>query len=562
MESHDMPNGTIGESARWTHWMLKRNPFYILSALMMAIGARMFLFDEYASPGEIASIALTLALLQAYEWAVTAVLLLLHRAKRSPEDKPALMLVAALFWTGPLAATVEMSAARPGMGFALAVGAAIIAVGEFQFVRRLLGLRFNAAARWAIVACIVLLAGAPPLLKVPESAGGTNELFLYAAWWILAAIAISLVATLRRNGPVPAHLETHDPQRPFHETVFLAMTIFATAVHLVGMNHAFFCHARLFYASPLLIALSVAGMELAHTVPRFSKALLTLSVLGCVAGVIPSLAGFHSEVPVEHLPGWAVDPRSSVLLLAGGACLYGFLRHRVPLLLHGALAASMLGVLILVHNLSTAPASPAHDISVAISNPKFLIWGAYISAAYLLISSCIRRSRREAVAAVLLNLAGTVVLVGVDSPRDTAIVVLATGWTALACAHLSGARPGLKSRVTIILTLMFFTWICESDPSLRFIGRSNAAALIGCGAVAGLLWPWTRFVSITIGVLCLHLAFYSGTWATRFSNPKALVAVAGAFALLAVGGLVSWHKQRLLRQTAARPPESPSGQSV
>jgi hypothetical protein len=96
----------------------RRNPLYLLSAAAMAVGARLYLVTPDAPAGEIGLILLTLGVLQLYEIAASAVLLTLHRFRRSPEDLPSLLLVAGLFWTGPLAATVEMTRhGSVGLGF-------------------------------------------------------------------------------------------------------------------------------------------------------------------------------------------------------------------------------------------------------------------------------------------------------------------------------------------------------------------------------------------------------------------------------------------------------------
>jgi len=61
--------------ANWAGWWVRRNPMYLVSAVFMAGGARMYLVSPGTRPGDIGLILLTLGILQAYEWAVTGVLL-------------------------------------------------------------------------------------------------------------------------------------------------------------------------------------------------------------------------------------------------------------------------------------------------------------------------------------------------------------------------------------------------------------------------------------------------------------------------------------------------------
>src|SRR5262245_26100443 len=91
--------------ARFWRWWVQHNPNYLLSAACMAIGARLLLVSPHTRAGDIGAVLLTLGVLQLYEWAVAGVLVLLHHSRRSPEDHRMLLLVTALFWTGPLAAT-------------------------------------------------------------------------------------------------------------------------------------------------------------------------------------------------------------------------------------------------------------------------------------------------------------------------------------------------------------------------------------------------------------------------------------------------------------------------
>jgi hypothetical protein len=163
----------------------------------MATGARLLLVGPAGAAGDIKLIVFTLGTLQAYESAVSGILLLLHKAKRAPEDKPSLLLVAALFRTGPMAATIEMTAGRPDLGTSLAAGACLIAMAELRLICRILGLRLTSAGQVVGIACVVLLAGAPPFLKVSEGGPGVNELFLYGAWWVLGGIALMCLWPVR-----------------------------------------------------------------------------------------------------------------------------------------------------------------------------------------------------------------------------------------------------------------------------------------------------------------------------------------------------------------------------
>ena len=178
-------------------WWIRQNPFYLLSAACMALGTRMLLVSPGDVPGDISLILLTLIALQCYEWSVTGLLMLLHKKKRSPEDEPSLLLVGALFWTGPLVATMEMTAKRADLGLILAAAACVIVLIELFTVARVMKYRFSFAGKILASSCVILVAVAQPLLKIQPGAAQTNEVLLYFLWWILAGIALLGLAVNR-----------------------------------------------------------------------------------------------------------------------------------------------------------------------------------------------------------------------------------------------------------------------------------------------------------------------------------------------------------------------------
>ena len=69
-----------------------------------------------------------------FEWSVCGVIYTLNRFQRAREDLPPLLFIAALFWTGPLIATMEMNAQRAELGFLLSAGVCLFALHELHFV--------------------------------------------------------------------------------------------------------------------------------------------------------------------------------------------------------------------------------------------------------------------------------------------------------------------------------------------------------------------------------------------------------------------------------------------
>lgn len=536
-------------TARWLGWWIERNPMYLLSAACMAVGARLYLVSPSTRAGDVGLILLTLGVLQFYEWAVTAILMALHRWGRSPEDEPSLLLVAGLFWTGPLAATAEMTAHRAHLGLACAAGACAIALAELSTVRRLMGYRFSVWGRLAACACVVLLAVSPPLLRVPESVSGTNEIALYCAWWLLAGLALAGAGIVRfhaRRGELAA-------MRPLMwfdfgiEMAFVGLVLAATAGHLVGMNYAYFGHAEWFYGSPLMVAVSVVAMEyLALAQRRRGVPLAAAAVLPAVAIVLARVP-FSEQMPVTKLPVWFRDPLLTMLVIAAAAWWFGYVRHRAALLLHAGSAALGLAALRAMQDrapqVATAvvPALETADVPAR----DLIVMALYGLTVYLALVSVARRSRIEGLAAIAVHQAAVTFLVLDRTPADVMIVCLVAGWHCVAAMHVLG-RPRPAAIGAVIALLVALTWAYDFSPLLCWHARSHAVLMLIPLIIAGEVRWWMPYRYIWPAVAAAHGVFYFGRWIAEREHSTASLVVLAAFGLLAIGAMVSWHKRVLL----------------
>lgn len=309
-------------------WWVQRNPTYLLSAACMAVGARLYLVHPGTAAGDLGVILITLGVLQLYEWAVAGVLVLLHRFRKAPEDQPSLLLVAALFWTGPLAATVELSAQYRTAGLLAALAIFFIGWLELWSVQRTLRLRLGLGPCLAATACFALLVIAPAYLHVGASAGGTDDIFLYLCWWWLAffALAGGLALRWQPDGP-PA------PARLIRDALFLFVTTAAAAAHLYAMNYAYYGHARAFYAGPLLLVLAAVVFEL-HAAGVRVRGLTALATVLPFVALATARYGFDPAVPTAALPELLQKPVLLMGLLTVAVYWFGAWRTRQPLLFH------------------------------------------------------------------------------------------------------------------------------------------------------------------------------------------------------------------------------------
>jgi hypothetical protein len=530
--------------ARGVVWWIRRNPMYLVSAACMAVGARLYLVDPNAYAGDIGVILITLGVLQAYEWAVTGILLLLHRAHRAPEDEHSLLLVAALFWTGPIAATIEMTARQPRLGILLAIGVVLFAVIEFAVVRRSLRLRLSGSGAILSGACLVLLAVAPTQLRVagPE---GTNELFLYFCWWLLGGFALLVVACVRAH--FPAQVGSPPSMEPVgRELAFLVIVLAATATHLVGMNYAFLGHARWFYAGPLLIALSLVGFEFAARGRRWVGLVRLVSAALPLAVLALATEPFDPEIPVRNLPAGLRDPLLTMLVLAATAWWLGAARTRSPGLFHlgsgGAALAAIRAFMILRPAVSVPPADTTEGIPLR----DLVALALSAVTAYLLATAALRRSRPEAVLALFVLQAVVATLVWQRVYADRFIVGVVAGWSLFAGIHLSARRPSLAALLVPAAILTLIACYYDRDAVLCWPARLNTLALLAVLLLAALVSKRRCYRTVGFAQAAASALFLGGRSIAAGERPAATLAVLAAFALLAGGAAISWYKRALL----------------
>lgn len=537
--------------ARWARWCIARNPMYLLSAGCMAAGARMYLVDPSNRAGEIGLILLTFGVLQAYELAVTSVLLFLHARRRSPEDRPSLLLVATLFWTGPLAATAEMVALNPRKGALVVAGACLLALSELRVVRRALGLQLSIGGRLAAGACIVLLGVLPLLLKLPRPGSGVGELYMYLGWWLLGGVVLLSLRTARFHARESRRSQSLGPTaRDLHlEVALLILVLGATCAHLVAMNYAFLTHARLFYASPLLVALAVVGLDYLALAAKSNRWLVSACAGLPAVAIALTFQTFDEQVPTACLPGILRDPRSAVLAISIAAWWFGAWRHASPVMLHAGNASLGLALLWVINGQTTA-------VPVGMPSREVIIVLAYVITGYLAACALLRWSRTEAFACLWTHQVAVTAWQWERSDAGLMIILLVAGWQWLLWHRLAARRPDLAAACLPVLLLVATTWAYELHDSLFWAARGHALAMVAVLAVIGFVGSQRRYALIAALVAAGDVVFCACRWAATGAKPTANVMVLVGFALLAAGATVSWYKSALLDLTrGAVPPE-------
>lgn len=542
-----------------TIWWLRRNPAYLLSALAMAVGARLYLTAPDALAGDVGLILLTLGVLQLYEATVTAVVIALHRRGKSPEDQPSILAIAALFWTGPLAATLELSQhdSKSGLGFTAMV--VILALVEMWTVRRALGLRLSAYGRALAVMSLLIIGAAPHWLRIPYAVASTNEVALYGFWWLLALVALLVIPAARWH--VLRWDGESSPRRTMHaELAFVLVVLAAAVTHLYAMNYAFFGHARPFYATPVLAAAGIVAIEVLrlHGLRRSwaAYAFMTLPLIG----LYWSATGFDRDFPTEALPELLRSPLTTALVLASVVWWCGAWRFGGAVLFHAGSAAFALAILRLTP--SDLPAATVTPSGALFPLPLIVCLSVSALAVYLFATGLVRRSRMEL--SLALDVSVVAVAAGVlgRTPADELIVALAAGWTLLASMELLAPRLTWRVKVLPVLLLVMTSSAYETHEQLCWVARGHALAMCTILIAVGWWWPVSRYRTLGIAAAAVWVVAITVNATLRSTHAWAACAVAAAFLLLLLGAAVSWHKQRLLALAAPPTRESDETESA
>jgi hypothetical protein len=335
----------------------------------------------------------------------------------------------------------------------------------------------------------------------------------------------------------------------------MVVLLAAVAAHLWGMSYAYFAHAKAFYAAPVIVSIAALGMGFLQRSVKYGY----LAIPAALPAIAIALGwqSFDGHVPIDRLPGSVRDPLTTTLLISAFVWWYGYKRHATVPLLHAGSAALAFAVL----RAATQQATPGLEHTA--SPPTLpltrdmIVVAIYAVAGYLVLTACLRRSQREALAAIVLHQAALTLWVWDRWPGDVHLVCASGGWCWLVALHLSTRPPTMLARIWPVVFLILLSWGSDLNEAVDAFARIHAVALPIVLLAIGQLCPWTRYR--TIGACCVagNVVFYSERWLAMGANASAAIAVSCAFAALACGALISWHKPKLLQPVSMRETPEP-----
>lgn len=539
----------------WHNWIHRRNPAYLASACLMAIGARLLLVSEKHDAGLLSVIFLTLIVIQLYVWSVGAVIMSLHAFGRGGTDRSHLLLLFAAFWTGPMTATIELSLSHPLLGLIVGLAAAVIAMIEYRLILGFTGLRVSHFTTAAAFLLLITIAAVPPTARAIQSHSSALQLLLHVAWCVPACMCLLTLSALRRHSPAPvegsARVWIGRRFRPgglpgLRELIFQGLLVSACVAHLAGIQHAFLADWSWINLCPLLTGLSLYGMALSEVFGRKHGK----NACMCVPLAILGVGWMSPDAPVPLGAGALHAGLVGAMLCATITWSYAAIRFGSRIALHAAGAAAamlLLGVI-------DVGARTEHLARVGGESSSFVSGSAALAGVvslYLATYAMLTRRRYEGVAAAgLLFLSGILWL----SDRTDSLVlqtVLMTPWLVIAMYGLSvrNCRTDVMAGLLLVIMLLAAaTWI---DEDMRLLAQVYGAAAFATCLTGGI---WFQARSMLVTSLATAGALLLGQlWrmASIREQTTPLMLIFASFTLLAFGAMISWRKDRRSNGTNA-----------
>jgi hypothetical protein len=317
------------------HGLIRRIPFYPLSALSMLLGCYTLNNALGLQPGQTGKLLILLLTLNAYEALLIGLGLFLVRRRGLADDGRTLLLIEAFFIADVTLLSGECFASSFTTGLLVSAAAFFLAVLKAGVVVRTLapGAEGHAAVLLVPMAAIFATPGAFALLA---RVGLMGPVTAYLAYW-LAAGTIVLLALDSRLGSGAAIFARSAVAGAFRRVLAWVLPV-SLVLHVGG---AAWVHHVLFYwadLGPILFALGVARLlaDVSWPVPAWSYRFPLLAILFSL--------GAPDVLSAVGPLGLTFTPLRAVLGAMGVAYLATYPVHRSVLLAAGASAGLILGL--------------------------------------------------------------------------------------------------------------------------------------------------------------------------------------------------------------------------
>ncbi len=520
---------------------------YCLSALSIVYGITQIIGPPLAKSGVLADILPCVAVLNAYELALLAVLVLIVVWRHVTDDAISLVILVALFL---VASGMTLGVVAPsGLNICLAIGfgSVILGFGKLYVLRRYVSLRIGTLSALGLALILTWNFLGSSLMARPLMARTATDELRRSQWllsWlvIMVGAALVFVEAASRNYTQdgardrrPAFLHTHAMA-----WLFTLVLLAAAGFHQYGVAYMF----AIDYVSgdflPLITVMSLLLLEFIRSLEKRWEGLEVMMAcvpLGLTVFAVPNkLTAVPASIGIE-----AVSYPPVVLGLTGLALLWMGLRRRCSWLRFLALGYG-LGVLLTM--------SRNHDFNLRLFGGGLIVvlltFGAILRNVHLCFAGII---------AATIGLGTTDILAEFAKAHELSTAGAILGVGALGVMALALAF-GRRTPAVYVLLGTLAAIACIFDYLPKTLHWADLAVLLAIGTLfAALLWR-TRNVAPAL-VLWIPVFPRAYLLVTRMSSWNFIVL---SFLLLLLGALMSlFLKQKLLPESPLplEPPQEP-----
>jgi hypothetical protein len=274
--------GTVGRK------VLDRNPFFLLSGVLMLAGCFMINGAAHEDPGRVWPIVGLVVVFNIYEVLVIGLGLYLGRARRLYRDAAFLLMVEVLLLCDVSLAYNELFLKSLPIGVVVGACAVGLAGVKLIVIDRYLGLKITRSGVWMLSVLIGLIFVFPGLFRELTRLDLLGEGHFYAAWWVLAAAPLIAAGTQPWFAPRVSDDPQLDRLRLWITRLLIVVPMASLLLHL---RAAYYVDDRSIYfynLSPLILSLTAVWV---YRRSRSAPLDQVLSVTVVTVGAAVALSG-------------------------------------------------------------------------------------------------------------------------------------------------------------------------------------------------------------------------------------------------------------------------------
>jgi len=506
---------------------------YCLSALSLVYGVAQIIGPPLAKSGALGDILPCVAVLNAYELALLAVLVLIVVWRNVTDDAISLVILVALFL---VASGMTLGVVAPsGLDICLAIGLASVVLGlaKLYVLRRYISLRIGALSILGLALILVWNFLGPSLMARPLMARTATDEMRRDQWLLgwLVLLAGAALTFADAAGKESSRTDNSGRRIPFLHTYsmvagFVLVLLAAIGVGQYGIAYMFAVDYLSGDFIPLLAIMALLALEFIRSMGKRAEPLEVL--IACTPLVLAILAVPNKLTTAPQMGAEILSYPPVVLGLTGAALLWIGFRHGWTWARYVAIAYAI-GILLTVGR--------GHELNWQLGGG-----GAIVA---LLILGAVRRNVSLCFAAVLalaVGLGTTDLLARFAKSHNLTAVGAAVGVAGVGIIAIALAF-GRRTPAAYVLVGTISAILCIFDYLPKSLHWADLAVLLAIGTLFAALLVRTRDIAPAL-VLWVPIFPRAYLFATGMSSWSF---VALSFLLLFLGALVSLFLKRKLQ---------------